>query len=208
MKRFGSLDIVGRTLTVVGDGGPRDLKITAIFEDLPGNSHFDPKIVGRFQEAAPCPWYCVNGPTYVKLREGADVARLSAQLPAWEKRNIPAETIGGAPLNAGDIYDWKFVNVTDIHLSPARGEKPTNDRGTIATFSIVALLILFMACVNFVNLATARASQRAREVALRKVMGARRRQLITQFLGESIMLTSIAMVIALALLELLSLIHI
>ena len=79
---------------------------------------------------------------------------------------------------------------------------PGNDRQTIVTFAIIAFLILGMACVNFTNLATARASQRAREVALRKVMGANRQQLITQFLAESVLIAGISMVLALALVEL------
>jgi putative ABC transport system permease protein len=80
---------------------------------------------------------------------------------------------------------------------------PGNDRRTIATFAVIALLILGVAIVNFTNLATARASQRAREVALRKVVGASRRQLIAQFLSESIMLAGLSMLIALGLVELL-----
>jgi putative ABC transport system permease protein len=80
--------------------------------------------------------------------------------------------------------------------------RPGNDRTTIVTFAIVALLILGIACVNFVNLATARASQRAREVALRKVLGATRGQLIVQFIGESLLIASVAMVVALAIAEL------
>ena len=79
---------------------------------------------------------------------------------------------------------------------------PGNDQRTIVTFAIVALLILGMAVVNFTNLATARASQRAREVALRKVLGASRKQLIVQFLGESMLVTALAMLLALAMVEL------
>ncbi|MFD2430673.1 FtsX-like permease family protein [Sphingobium scionense] len=101
--------------------------------------------------------------------------------------------------------DFTLVNVRDVHLGKAQNGSmtPGNDRGSIITFAIVALLILGMACVNFVNLATARASQRAREVALRKVLGANRRQLVLQFIGESILVSAVAMLVALALTELL-----
>ena len=93
--------------------------------------------------------------------------------------------------------------VADIHLSKAAdGATSGNDAATIATFALIAFLILAMACINFTNLATARAGQRAREVALRKVMGASRRQLIVQFLGESLLVATIAMLVALALTEL------
>jgi len=97
------------------------------------------------------------------------------------------------------------VNAKDVHIGPAQsGEmRPGNDRRTIITFAIIAVLILGMAVVNFINLATARASQRAREVSLRKVLGATRKQLIVQFIGESVIVAVIAMLIALALVELL-----
>ena len=94
-----------------------------------------------------------------------------------------------------------MVNIRDVHLGRAQQAPmtPGNDMGTISTFTIIAFLILGMACVNFTNLATARAGQRAREVALRKVLGANRKQLITQFLAESVLIAGIAMVLALAL---------
>jgi putative ABC transport system permease protein len=139
------------------------------------------------------------------LRPGTDIEAIHRQLPAWEKRNIPDEDFGGRKYNAGDEQDYKLVNVRDVHLGDAQSGNaaPGNDRRTIVTFGIVAALILAMACVNFTNLATARASQRAREVALRKVLGANRKQLIVQFLGESILVAALAMVLALAMVELL-----
>jgi putative ABC transport system permease protein len=206
LKRFGTVDAVGRTVTTVRRGERSDMRVTGVFEDLPRNSHMDLDMVSRIseQEKAECGWGCINGTVYLKLKPGADPDEINRRLPAWEKRNITPVDVGGIKVSEGDAFDWRLVNVRDVHLSEADGEpeRPGNDRRTLLTFTIVALLILGIASINFVNLATARASQRAREVALRKVLGAHRRQLVTQFLGESMLLTGIAMVLALALAEL------
>jgi putative ABC transport system permease protein len=150
-------------------------------------------------------WGCQSGWVYLKLRPGADVKAMEAQMPAWEKRNIPDEPNGSVKFNAGTDEDWHFVNLRDVHLGKAQGGTmtPGNDERSIATFAVIALLILGMAVVNFTNLATARASQRAREVALRKVLGATREQLVVQFVAESVLISAVAMVLALALVELL-----
>ncbi|HYC94430.1 MAG TPA: ABC transporter permease [Sphingomicrobium sp.] len=213
MRRYGTEDVVGKTLTVISRGIKRDFKITGVLKDLPKNSHMKINAILRldmqaFFEDDPyflsC-WGCQSGWVYVKLKPGTDPEQLNAQLPAWEKRNIPDEDTGGIKFNPGDNQNWRFVNVQDIHLGEADdGEMtPSNDKQTITTFAIIAALILGMAVVNFTNLATARASQRAREVALRKVLGANRKQLIIQFVGESILISAASMLLALALVELL-----
>ncbi len=212
-RLYGTDDIVGRTHSVISRGITRDFRVTGILKDLPKNSHLRISTIARIDYAqfnADTPqvldcWGCQNGWVWATLKPGADAKAIEAALPAWEKRNIPGQNIGGARFNEGDEQDWHLVNISDIHLGEAQSGamSPGNDRGTIITFAIIALLILGMAVVNFTNLATARASQRAREVALRKVLGATRKQLIVQFIGESVLIAILSMLIALSLVELL-----
>jgi len=213
IKRFGTDQVVGRTFTVIANGEQRDFKIAGVLKDIPKNSSFAIDAILRvdfpsFYAKNPhflTSWGEQDGWIYLKLRPGTDVAQLAAQEPAWEKRNIPDEPNGNIHYNAGDDSDWHFVNLRDVHLGKAQfaSMAPGNDRTTITTFAIIALLILGMAIVNFTNLATDRAAQRAREVALRKVLGATRRQLIVQFVAESILISAASMLLALTLAELL-----
>jgi putative ABC transport system permease protein len=212
LRRFGTLDVVGRTLSIVAGGGTTDYQINGVVEDPPRNSHLALSVVARtdfptLYGSANAPfltqWMPKNGWVYVRLRAGANAGEIAEQMPAWERRNIPDEISGGQRSNPGTNIDWQLVNVRDIHLGAAGdGLRPINDRGTITALSVVGLLILALAIVNFVNLSTARAGQRAREVSLRKVLGASRRQLVVQFLGESLLVTTFATVLALALTEL------
>jgi putative ABC transport system permease protein len=210
---FGSTDPVGKTLTLMLRGKAVDHRVTAVFKDLPKNSHMRWNMIVRYDPVSYnselpdflTSWGWQSGWHYVALKPGTDPETIHAQLPAWEKRNIADENFGERKYNAGDEQEYRLANVRDVHLGKAQSgaSTPGNDRRTIITFGIVAALILGMACVNFTNLATARASQRAREVALRKVLGADRKQLIVQFLGESILVAALAMIVALAMVELL-----
>ncbi|HWT12923.1 MAG TPA: ABC transporter permease [Allosphingosinicella sp.] len=211
-RLFGADNPMGKTLTMISRGISRDYRVTGIARDLPRNSHARFTIVARFDPNtyfAETPdfmtsWGWQSGWYYFTLRPGSDPEAIHAALPAWERRNIPNEQFGQDTYNAGDEQDWRVANIRDVHLGESQdGEMtPGNDRRTIVTFTIIAFLILAMACVNFTNLATARASQRAREVALRKVLGANRKQLMTQFMAESVLIAGIAMLFALALVEL------
>lgn len=210
-RLFPGTDAIGKTLTLVSRGITTDFRITGIAENVPSNSHIDFNMIARVDFPsyyADTPdfltsWGWQSGWFYFTLKPGTDPQVIRDALPEWERRNIPVQQIGTDTFNAGEGQDWHVVNIQDVHLGIAQraGMTPGNDRGTIATFAIIALLILGMACVNFTNLATARASQRAREVALRKVLGANRRQLIAQFMSESILVAAIAMLLALALVE-------
>ncbi|HET7316588.1 MAG TPA: ABC transporter permease, partial [Sphingomicrobium sp.] len=213
IKRFGTDKVVGRTISVITRGQTRDFKITGVLKDIPKNSSLKINALLRLDYVAfnsdvpqvlTC-WGCQSGWVFVKMRPGTNIDALEAQMPAWEKRNIPDQPNGDIMYNAGTEEDWHFVNLADVHLGKAQNGAmtPGNDRRSITTFAIIAVLILGMAIVNFTNLATARASQRAREVALRKVLGATRRQLIVQFVAESVLISALAMLLALALVELL-----
>ena len=212
-RRFEDANPIGRTLTIVDNTGNVDYRVTGVFKDIPKNSSFSAEMIARFDMGVQYAdriqqttrWGSQQGWWFVKLRPGADAAAINAQMPAFEKRNIPDQITNGERSNAGDTMDLRLVNLQDVHLGEAQKYSltPGNDSGSVATFAVIALLVLGMASINFTNLATARASQRAREVALRKVLGATRGQLILQFLAESMLLAVIAMLVALALGELL-----
>ena len=209
--RFPGIDPVGQTLTIVRNGVSKPFQVTGVIADLPKNSHFKGGMITPFnrndygsnpQELLRYGWN--SGYNYVKLRAGANPADIMAGLPAWEARNMPRQPFAGSMMSEGDQIDWKLTPITEVHLGSAQGgaQTPGNDRRSILTFGLVAVLILVMACINFTNLGTARAGQRAREVALRKVLGASRGQLIVQFLGESLLVAAAATLVALAMVEL------
>jgi putative ABC transport system permease protein len=203
-KYFGNGPALGEVLTFKYEDIEHDYKVTGVIEDLPKNSHLKFTMLARFDARSPPPytpsgdltyWYGSGGWTYLKLNPAADPAAIRAAMPAWEKRNEPWAHKSG--------HDWQLVSIRDIHLGEALGPTPNADKGFLMTFGVVALLILGMACINFTNLATAQASGRAREVALRKLLGATKKQLVMQFLSEALLFTAIAMIIALSLVELL-----
>lgn len=212
-KLFDGQDALGKTLTMVRRGNRIDYRVTGILKELPKNSALRINMIARadFKSFFPdvegfmTSWGWQSGWYYLTLKPGTDPATIEKALPAWEKRNIPDEPFGDQKYNAGDQTDWHLQNIRDVHLGVAQAGSmtPGNDRRSIVTFAIIAFLILGMACINFTNLATARAGQRAREVSLRKVLGATRRQLVIQFLGESMLVAGIATLIAVAMVELL-----
>lgn len=199
-RYFGNENPIGKTVNLMGQA---DLRITALIEDIPGNSHMRFELLSSI-EAIPLilgpdeleNWGSNNYYTYIRLREGSDYRALEARFPEFLNRHRGE---GDSDSNALNLQP-----LTSIHLTSDRdGEWQANGSAAVVyTFSAVAIVVLLIACINFMNLTTARSTQRAREVGVRKVVGASRQQLILQFLGESILLTAMAMLLALALVEL------
>jgi len=137
--------------------------------------------------------------TYARISKNADAQDLYAKIPEFLDSNIPAVTLGdGRTMEVSKLINIGFRNIRDIHIRTdgATDIEPTTDAAYILLFSIVATFILLIACINFVNLSTARGSKRAREVGLRSVVGATRGSMITQFIGESLFLAFIAIIFA------------
>ena len=198
-KYFGDTDPVGQRLWVAD----RALTVGGVLEDLPATSHlafglmtsldtFKMEQWGSAESEFQSYWW-PNAYTYVKLRADASAEAVAAELPAFIARHRePAEAARFVPA---------LQPITDIHLrSDLGGEwQGGGDASTVAVFTLIALFVLLLACVNFMNLATARATERAKEVGVRKTVGAQRGQLVTQFFSESLLLSLGALALGLVL---------
>lgn len=206
-KYFGDQDPMGRTLKMEQDTNL--YVITGVMKDFPQNSHFHCKMLGSMSSlgnSRSTNWLNHNYHSYVLLQEGTDPVEFEAGM-----RQMLLKYVGpmiqqflGVTIEefeeSGNSYGYKLQKLEDIHLhSDLQYElEPNGNPLYVYVFLIAAILILAMAAVNFMNLASARSSSRAREVGLRKVVGSKRPQLIIQFLTESVLLSLIALVAALA----------
>lgn len=199
-KYFGETEAMGKTIAL---GEWQDFRITGVFKNIPRNSHFRFDFLGSVLTYRPdyhSKWGVSNYCTYILLPKD------SSAFPALFEEKMPqfVEKYRGKKLR--DMYNLTYMlqPLTHIHLhSHMRNEiEPNRDIETVYIFSAIAIFILLIACLNYINLATARFANRAREVGLRKVLGASPVQLIRQFLGESFMLVFIALPIAILLAEL------
>ena len=201
-KYFGNEEPLGKTIRV---DGKTDYAITGVLKDLPDNMHFHFDFLASFstlrvEEDAQGYWMDHTYATYLRLQEGTDPALVAARINEIVDRQI------GELLKMAAIHFVYFLQpLVDIHLhSHILGElEPNGHIANVYVFSVIAAFILLIACINFVNLATARSTKRAREVGVRKVVGAGRRQLIGQFLGESVLIGLLALIGALVLIEVL-----
>ncbi|MEM8600603.1 MAG: FtsX-like permease family protein [Bacteroidota bacterium] len=193
-KYFGDADPIGQSLFFEGQG---QFEVTGLIAPQPEQSHIQYDLLGSFvtlNQWMPGNltdnYYWNPAWTYVLLREGVAPEALEAQLPAYVERYFPSFIV--------DAVTLYLQPLTDIHLRSALDFEmaPNSDIAYDDIFSAIAVFVLLIACINFMNLATARSAQRAKEVGMRKVLGAERGQLVRQFLGESILTTLAALVLA------------
>lgn len=205
-KYFGDESPIGKTIK---NNGRVEYEVTGVFEDLPANTHMKVNALLSFETWKGFiqnkddlrSWQWDGFLTYVLLNENTDPKEFEAKLPAYVEKREGAEL---KPNNAGMVFHLQPI--TDIHLdSDFIGEfKPNGNRQSVYFLSIVAVLILVIAWINYINLSTAKSIERAREVGVRKVMGSFRSQLVQQFLFESLLLNITAVVISIGLVVMLT----
>ncbi len=210
-RYFGEADAMGKRITI---GGNQDVEVVGVMQDLPENSHlkFDALTsVLRFPFVQDGSFYVAGTYTYVKLTPGTDPAFVESKFPAIVEKYAAGQIereIGVSfkkYIESGNGYKYYLQPLADIHLHSHRLNeiKPGGSITAVRVLSFIGIMIVVIAGINFVNLATARSAERAREVGVRKVLGSQKRQLIGQFLSESLLLTAIGMILAIVMLEVL-----
>jgi putative ABC transport system permease protein len=211
-KYFGEEEAVGKSINMGSDS--MEYRVTGIVEDPPENSHLGFNFIASFHsldKAKSTFWLSHNLSTYFLLEDGVDIGLLEEKMqPVMLKYVGPeVEQFLGIQLDqfveAGNAYGMYLQPLSDIHLNPEvqQSMKPPHEKKYIYIFSLIAIFILVIACINFMNLSTARSANRSREVGLRKVMGSTRNLLVGQFLLESIFISLIALILGVMILELL-----
>ncbi len=189
VRLFATEAVLGRTFHYLGSGGPKDLKVTGVLFGLPENTHFSFDYLASFKslDTEGLPWTGFTSLwTYLLLRDGSDPGVLNAKIPKFIESHIPQNE----RLSDNETIITGFESLYDIQLYSRLGTqmKPTSDINFIYLLAAIACLVLTLVCFNFIGLSTARALKKTKEVGIRKIAGASRRQLIVQFLGESFLL--------------------
>ncbi len=198
-RLLGSTNVLGQTLMA---GSDIALEVTAVIKDLPENTHLAINALVSWgtmgQMLGDEGWEenpSFNYYTYFETAKGTDVEALEAKIPAYMEEKVRE--------GISDVFTLKLQRITDIYLTSKQAfeMKANGDINTVYAFSTIAILILLIACINFMNLSTARATKRAKEVGVRKVMGAYKSHLVMQFLGEALLISFLSMAIACGVVE-------
>ena len=200
LKYFGNQNPLGKTIKFksleYSDEPEKVLEVTGVFKDIPHNSHihFDSAIsISTFDQLEGFEQYGWHWPpiyTYVLLSDNHSRTSIQSRLTEFKNRHLPA--------NEREVRSFHLQPLTDIHFkSHLKYELESNgDITQVYIFSVIAFLIIIIACFNYINLSTARAARRAKEVVMKKVLGAKSLYLIFQFIGESFVFTLLAFVFA------------
>lgn len=206
-KYFGDEDPVGKHLSV--DGDQYMVEVTGVFKDVPVHSHFHFDIlVSYVREKSFDPtneyytWRDFGHYNYIRLKPGTNAKELESKLMDWSRKYITWNDQDLASYKAQG-YGFKLTPVTDIHLqSRIRWElEPNGNIDYIYILAAAGILTLLIACINFMNLTTAKSAERAKEIGVRKTLGAFRSQLSLQFLTESVVIAIIALIVAIFMVE-------
>lgn len=210
LRYFGNVNPVGRTLSgELGEGEFDEYEVVAVYRlrsgstvlELPNFSLYDQEKIsggdGFFQS-----WLRISVQTYVKLSEGTNSELLNARMGDLldQYASLPASRLDAGQTPA-DVLGIELQNIRDIYLDPIpfiNIDQESGDATAVLVFMVISVLVLLIGCINFVVLATALAAKRGKEVAMRKVLGAMPDQLVTQYLSESLLLTLMAFLVALA----------
>ena len=207
VKYFGNQDPIGKVLNV----DDLQFKVTALIDKIPNNSHFHFDMFASMaghQKAKETSWTHGDYHTYLVLKEGSNYKDLESKLPPFIEKHMGAEMKQEIGMSFKEFTKDNQIGLflqplTEIHLKSNFTSASTLEQGgdikVVYIFSAIALFMLLIACVNFINLATASATKRAKEVGIRKVLGSKKKQLINQFLTESFIVTMLSMILALAL---------
>jgi putative ABC transport system permease protein len=199
-KYFNTADAVGKTLVVNNE----NYKVTGVIKAIPQQSHFHFDMfvsMSNSEESRQNSWLSHNFTTYIVLKKGADRQRFESQLDAFAEKYLApqAQEMMNIDIEAfkksGNWARYNLMPLTRIHLYSDKAAElgPNGNIQYVYIFSAIAVFILLIACVNFMNLSTARSSNRAKEVGVRKVLGSNRQNLITQFLSESLLIAAISL---------------
>ncbi len=211
-KYFGKADPIGKVIQINTDGN-RVYKVTGVIKNIPANSHFHFDAFGSmtsWANATSDTWLSGGYHTYLLLNPGTDLKKLEAKFPAMVEKYMGPQIQQQMGLSLkefitkGNSLGFALQPLKDIHLNSNTSTEfePGGNATYVYIFGGVAIFMLIVACINFINLSTAGASKRAKEVGIRKVAGSAKSQLIIQFLSESILLTFFALFIAFALVQL------
>src|SRR6478735_210207 len=209
-KYFGDESAIGK---IIGfNNNTESFKVTGVIEDIPSNAHFHFDMFGSLtgvENSRSDSWLFGNFYTYLLLKPGTDYQKLEAKLPGMVAKYMGPQIQQQMGLSLeqfrtkGNVLGFVLQPLTSIHLySHTNNElEPGGNALYVYIFAGIAVFMLIVACINFINLSTASASKRAKEVGVRKVAGSNRAQLIKQFLSESILITFFALLVAFVLVQ-------